>query len=376
MANENILQQLDNDAYVIGYDPKLKYKKNRTATGTAIISEEQSSEEAAKDNFPYSKALNGLANNSPSSVLDNIAYVKMNVEQLKNSLAKKFKEEQMMNQNPYYNPSLINSEYSDEEISYTSAITENGYNPFNDIGTLIDAGNDIEYSKKFEEQYDTIDGSVIPALINKLSDIARKLNTLQADFSKLYYDNPTITLQEAKDIDDAFIADLRIRERNNNTSTINYMTVAFDSILNKVISYNVFRENKRAIKCAKVIDSNDKPQATSNNMDIVQKLFDDVQEKLQLRSRGYQRQEDIEMIQKSLYNYYEKRKQLNDLYELFESNRRSKMLGRKIQEYAQRVINAIKNVSRVLMYNQNYLDEITELEREKYDIQKIYRSNK
>ena len=72
-----------------------------------------------------------------------------------------------------------------------------------------------------------------------------------------------------------------------------------------------------------------------------------------------------------MYNYYEKRKYLNDLYSLYSSNQESKFLGRKVTEYTKNLNEAVKNVGRVLMYNQSYLDQITVLEKQKYNLQKI-----
>jgi len=75
-----------------------------------------------------------------------------------------------------------------------------------------------------------------------------------------------------------------------------------------------------------------------------------------------------------MYNYYEKRKHLNDVYNLYQSNPESKFLGRKVTEYTAKLNDAVKNVSRVLMYNQNYLNQITVLEKQKYNLQKLSRS--
>ena len=76
-----------------------------------------------------------------------------------------------------------------------------------------------------------------------------------------------------------------------------------------------------------------------------------------------------------MYNYYEKRKNLNDVYNLYRNNPDSKFLGRKVTEYNKKLNNAVKNVSRVLMYNQNYLNQISDLEKQKYNLQRISRTS-
>lgn len=383
--------QLENDSNVIGYKPKLEYTKERTATGEIIEGEEEEVVDLEADESLYSKTLNGFAENLPSNVIDDIHYVLNNIKRLKGNLAKRFNEEQAVLQNPYYNVNNenisssssgiqgrngITSGLTDSEIILNNSNTGRSYNPYNDINTLIDAGqaHDTSYTSSFEEQYDTVHGSVIPALINQLTDIENKLISLEDSFKQIYYNDPKITLDDAKSSDKSYVSELKLRERKNDTAGINYMALHYDSLLNKTISINTFKDNKKAIKVAKVIDSQEEVQATINDMDIINKLFDDIQEQLDLRSRGVMRQNDLDLIQKSLYNYYEKRKYLNDLYTLRQKDKGSKFLGRKVDIYAQNLEESIKEVNKVLMYNQNNIDKITTLEKEKYNVQKIYRS--
>ena len=122
-SNEYILKQLDNDGNIIGYQPDLQYKKERTATGTVISSDKQQSYDPDKDTTLYTKTLNGFNNNTPSSVLSDIDYVLKNINRLKNKLADKFNEEQAMLDNPFYTnaPNQINSNI----ISNNSGINTN-----------------------------------------------------------------------------------------------------------------------------------------------------------------------------------------------------------------------------------------------------------
>ena len=378
MSDDYILKQLDNDSNVIGYKPDLEYKKERTATGEATTSEEIITYDPDKDTTLYTKTLNGFSSNTPSSVLNDINYVLNNIKRLKNNLAKRFKEEQAMLDNPFYSKQNNNN---DPNSLINDIIIDNPnqgeiHNPYNNIDQLISAGDngDKDFTNQFEEQYNTIDGSVIPSLINQLSDIEEILSKLKDNISDLYYRDPNISIPDAKNIDDSYLKDMKLRERNKTNSSINYLAISFDSLLNKTVSYSVFQNNKSAIKVAKVIDSHEIVQATSNDMDILKKLFDEIEKDLKIRSRGYMRNDNLELIQKSMYNYYEKRKNLNDVYTLYRKSPDSKFLGRKVTEYSNDLRNAIKNVARVLLYNQNYLNKITELEKQKYNIQKISRS--
>ena len=483
-SDEKILDQLDSDANVINYQPDLKYVKPRTASGDGSISGKDKSYDPDKDTTLYSKTLNGFAENTPSSVLNDIEYVLKNVNRLKNNLAKRFNEDQAMINNPFYNdinnignindingepygitgggsgtnpnprpdpsgrttdtnpddnddnnndrdpnpkptsdrdrnpnpnPGLIdpltgdpyNPTPTDPRSRRPDSVITNGsivigtrdrgttdisdpnwrtteisanpngsYNPYGDIEQLIRAGENgnNNFAEKFADKYNNVFGSVIPSLINQLSNIENKLRELSKEMKDHYYGKPNITLDQAREIDDSYVRDMKLRERNGDKSTINYLTTSFDSLLNKIVSYCVYQDNKSAIKVAKVIDSHEEVKATSNDMNIVNKMFDDIEKELDIRARGYMRNEDLELIQKSLYNYYEKRKYLNDAYSLYKNNEESTFLGRKVQEYSRELDEAVRNVGRVLMYNQNYLNQITSLENQKYNLQKISRS--
>jgi hypothetical protein len=427
-SDDKILDQLDNDSNVIGYYPDLRYVKPRTATGEAISGNGEESYDPEKDTTLYTKTLNGFADNTPSTVLNDINYVLKNIKRLKYKLADKFNEDMALSDNPFYknsdngffnagnptgntspsgnvtpsggitppsggNPSgnlspsggVISTSPTINPVpngtvtgGITGNVTPNSrvYDPYGDISQLIEGGDtgNIEFTKKFEEKYNDVYGNVIPSLINKLSNIETKLNNLSSSFKDIYYGRPNISYNEAKEIDDAYIKDMKLRERNGDRSTINYLTTSFDSLLNKMVSFCVYQDNKSAINVAKVIDSHEDVRATSNDMNIVKKIFDDIEKELDIRSRGYQRNEDFELIQKSMYNYYEKRKYLNDTYTLYKNNPDSVFLGRKVQEYSKQLNEAVKDVSRVLLYNQNYLNKITSLENQKYNLQKISRS--
>ncbi len=419
MSDEKILKQLNNDANVIGYEPELEYKKERTATGQAISGQEEKYYDPEKDTTLYTKTLNGFAENMPSNVISDINYVLQNIDRLKQKLADRFNKEQALDNNPFYDvnikssvdnavggipgnsvtrirrgdidptgsdtggvsgnfdPSISSLGKDDTEIILDNANTGQTYNPYNDINKLITAGNtgNVDFAKEFENMYNSLTGSVIPALINQLSGIESKLNNLNGCFKEVYYDNPRISLYEAQQIDNSYLYNMKAMERDGTNGKINYLTISYDATLNKLISFTVFQDNKSAIKVAKVIDSHEDTKATMNDMDILTDMFSEVENELDTRSRSYMKNNDLQLIQKSMYNYYEKRKNLNDVYNLYRNNPDSKFLGRKVTEYNKKLNNAVKNVSRVLMYNQNYLNQISDLEKQKYNLQRISRTS-
>jgi hypothetical protein len=122
VVDENILKQLDHDSNVIGYQPELEYKKERTATGEFIPGQDPDQiYDPEKDTTIYTKTLNGFAENLPSSVLADIDYVLKNIKRLKHKLAERFKEEQALLDNPFYNSKLSNTDNTFNNLTHLFA---------------------------------------------------------------------------------------------------------------------------------------------------------------------------------------------------------------------------------------------------------------
>jgi hypothetical protein len=111
-------------------------------------------------------------------------------------------------------------------------------------------------------------------------------------------------------------------------------------------------------------------------MDVIKKLYEEVNIKLDKRAGSYNKTQTIELMQKALYNYYETRKYLNDLCDLRseDTSSESVFIGRKTQEYAERTKEALRNVNRVFKLDELHLEEICKLEKEKYFIKGLYGS--
>ena len=76
-------------------------------------------------------------------------------------------------------------------------------------------------------------------------------------------------------------------------------------------------------------------------------------------------------MQKTLYNYYDKRKKLIDLYDLIDSSD-SVYLKRKVEDYQNQIDEAIKDINKAFVGNQIYLAEKEKLEQEKHYLLNIY----
>ena len=88
----------------------------------------------------------------------------------------------------------------------------------------------------------------------------------------------------------------------------------------------------------------------------------------------YDEQQSVEIMQKTLYNYYSKRQEMIELYDLLDNNQSSVFIGQRVQNYQQQLDDAITNVNRSFVGNQYFLSEMVKLEREKYFLKNIYSS--
>ena len=336
------INQLDDDGAVIGYRPTLQYNKDINSKKEA----EESKNSSATDysgNITYSETVNSFGNNLPSTALSNIDYVTQNMRILIDKLASSFK---------------------------------NGdWNQYGEISSLLSAleSNDEEYIEKFINYHKySITGSIIPELIETIHNTEQRLQILGSVLKELYYGNENLTTEEAKEIDKAYLEKIKSCENSKEDSKINYLAISYDSILNRSVNMYTFSANEQAIDISDVIIASDNSTSDSSKSSLIKKLFNEINEEIDSRKCSYNEQQSVEIMSKTLYNYYSKRNELIELYDLFSNNNESVFIGRKIQSYQKQVDNAITNVNRSFVGNQYFLSEVAKLEREKYFLKNIY----
>ena len=135
-----------------------------------------------------------------------------------------------------------------------------------------------------------------------------------------------------------------------------------------------FSANEQVIDIADTLIASDNSSTDSSKASLIQKMFDEVNEEIDYRKYSYNEQQSIEIMEKTLYNYYSKRQELIELYDLFNQNNESIFIGRKIQSYREQIDDAIININKSFVGNQYFLSEIVKLEREKHFLKNIYAS--
>ena len=334
------INQLHDDGAVIGYRPKLQYIKEKVQ-GTA--EEVLSSAESHSDIVQRTNTVNNFSNNLPSAALDSIEYTTNNIDFLIKKLA--------------------------------SAFQKDNWNQYGEISSLLSAveNNDTNYISNFIDYHkNNITGSIVPELIGLLYDTSKRLETLSSTLKLLYYGDSNIGTQEAEQIDAAYLKKIQSYEDNDEAAKVNYLALSYDSVLNKAVSTYALFVNQKCIDIANVVNQSDDSSATQSRAALIQKLFGDINEEINYRKETFDTQQSIEIMQQTLYNYYSKRQESIELYDLFNENYGSVYIGSKIQSYKQTLDDTIVNINRTFVGNQHYLSEMAKMEREKNFLMNIY----
>lgn len=334
------INQISDEGAVIGYQPNLQYDKNRTAESD--VKEESSDFSNSQQTEYHSQCLLSFIKNMPNKTLSNIDFTITNVKKLIDKLSKAFRN--------------------------------GNWNEYADISTLLNAidTNNIEYITKFVDYHrNNITGDITPELIEAIYNTKRKLELTSSILKQLYYGDINISQEDCAEIDSSYIHKIMTYENSGELSKINYAAIASDSSLNRSISQYAFNANKGCIVLADVINKQDAKVTNPSKISLVQNLFREVNDEIRYRNDSYSLQQSVEILEKTLYNYYNKRQDLLNLYHLLGTTG-STYLTRKIKVYQSNLDDALKNVNRAFIGNEIYLSELEKLESEKYYLLNIY----
>lgn len=330
--------QLEDNGAVIGYRPKLEYKKELNQKAEVTNSHFGTS----SDNIKYSNTVNGFVNNLPSNSIKDVDYVIQNIRLLIDKLSKSFHNG---NWNEYNDISMLLSAVDSDNVSYINEF--------------------IDYHKNL------ITGSIVPELIGQMYQTKVRLQVLNKIIKELYYGEPNISQQDAADIDESYVAQIKKLEISGQTGKINYLSLSYDATLNRSITMYAYGTNKKLIELSRVTDSETDITSDKTKKSMIQSLYNNVNKDIESRSATYEIQQNIEIMKKTLYNYYDKRSAIIDMYDMYDGNPEFPLMER-LYDYQDVVDKAVENVARTFIGNQYHLGEITHLEQEKYDLMNNY----
>ena len=338
--------QLADEGAVIGYRPGLEYKKQvRAVSDSEEVYEntEQDSGGIAGNLSNNSITCQYFAQNVPSYAISTLETVSDELKTLVDNLASAFSSGKW-------------AQYSNIE----SLITAMEYNNDEYIGKFV---NFHKYN---------IAGSIVPELIMAVYDADKRINLVSDTLKRLYYNKKHITSEEMAEIDAAYINKIASYEKNDQKCKINYITISNDALLNKSTMSYAYSVNEACIDLSEIVDTEISDIYTNRDkVNVVKNLFFDANNGIDKRNSAYERYQTVEILEKTLYNYYYKRQELLDLYDLLYGEAPI-FLGTKIVEKQKGLEEAIQNINRAYLGNSSHIEKLRELEEEKYYLLNIY----
>lgn len=337
-----IKDQLIDSGAIIGYRPDLKYEKTNTNTEDNN-SENNIINEYVNNNSSYTNTVQSYLNNKPSDVISNLSDNIVSINEIIDRL--------------------------------TECFNKNEYDKYSNIETFIEAienGNTV-YANEFLDYHKTdISKNQIPELIQLLELEKERINVFNETLKTLYYGSPNITDEKCKEKDDEIASVLTQKDKNN--KGINYLTLSYDSILNKSINTYSSKIDGACIELEEVAYTEDNSHMTNSILiPMVEHMFNEVDDEINARTASYDMQQSIDTTRKALYNYYIKRNDLNQFYNIVaESSPDGSYLLSKISSFEDKLDNAIEDVTRTTLGNVYYIDSMNKLMAEKQQLRSLY----
>lgn len=334
-----IKDQLTDSGAVIGYRPDLKYEK---------INEPEKSDISVINNYinnndSYTNTIQSYLDNQPNLIISNINDNIISINDIIDRLAETFNKKE--------------------------------YNEYSNIESFIDAienGNTV-YANDFLEYHKTdISKSQIPEIIQVLETEKERLNIFNETLKTLYYGTSNITDKECKQKDDEISSVLTQKDKQG--KGINYLTLSYDSVLNKSINTYSSKIDESCILLEEIAYVEDNNNMTNSILlPMIERLFKETDDEINARSSSYDIQQSVDTTRKALYNYYIKRNDLNQFYNIVtESSNEGSYLLSKISLFENELDNAIEEINRTTLGNAHYMKSLSNLMTEKQQLRSLY----
>lgn len=334
------MKNLYSEEDIIGYRPNLEYiKEGNNMTNAGVLTDSGSS--AVNKN--YSNSIKGLKNALPYDTIKDINYITENIKTLIHELAKNFK----------------NGNWGE-------------YNNISSLLTAVESNNKKQIEEFIEYHRKNIKGSIIPELIGHLYDSKTRMELLNKVLKEIYFGNKNIEDKNIESKSNSYYEKIKQYENTESEHKINYLSMSKDATFNRIISAASYAVNKSCIDMADIINNyipftNDKEKNT-----ILEKLFNEAEEKIEKRKNAYKLQSPVEIIEKTLYNYYQKKSDFMSLYEMFDGEPTFPLME-SIYEHEFNLDKAMENVIKAIMSNSNHNNELIKLEEQKHKIKENYK---
>lgn len=330
--------QLTDSGAIIGYRPDLQYSKNINS-----FTNQKTKDIITEDSKEYSKTIESYLANQPSTVIIDLIDTVNSIDDSIKRLTEEFDKKD-------------NDKYSNL-TAFVNAIENNNLTYVNEF---------LSYHK------DNIERNQIPEITYTLEQEKQRLNIMIDTLKTLYYGTASISEEECKSKDESLaliISDMDIQKNG-----LNYLTLSYDSKLNKSISIYSSKVNASTLQLEEVGYITDDTDVTNKLLlNNINRLFFDVNDEINDRTATYNIQQSVDTMRKTLYNYYNKRNNLKNYYDIvISSAAEGSYLITKITDYDNETNEAINEVNKSNLGNVYYLDSLQDLMIEKQHLRSLY----
>ena len=337
-------KQLNDDGAVIGYSPRLDYDTStKQSTEVFKTNELQQPDEPRKEY--HSLKLLDFIRNMPNYPINKL--------------------------NDLYDKTF-------DKLRYISSFfVPSKSKEYNDINLLLAAydSNNKDYIDAFTDYHRNKieNGSVIPEIMTDIFYAINRSKEVADVCKKIIYGNKNITYDDMLQTDVTMANKLLELENTGDISKINYITMAYDSQLDRALSWYATNLTKgiNVLTDIAVAQKSEGTYHDSTKSSSVKRLFDEINEEIGYMRFSYDMYHSIEVLDKTLYNYYNKRKEMLDLFDLSADTNNSAAI-RARDKAMKSLDDTLSNIVKAFMGCHNYLTEISKYEDEKSDILSLY----
>lgn len=334
-------KQLIDSGAVIGYRPNLKYEKgNKNISNVSATIVGDNTTQSASTN-----TIKSFMRDLPHSVINNL---KEEIQNIDNTIER-----------------LINT-FSEKE-----------YGAYSNIRAFLDAlkSNNEKLVNEFLQNHKTdISKSQIPEIIYLLYSEKNRLTMISNTLKTMYYGNKNLTDEEYKQIDTDILSVLLDKDKKQ--KGINYLAISNDSLLNNSINTYIYKVDDACIRLEEIAYIDTENEIVNDIIPMIENIFKEVDDSINARTNLYEMQQSVDTMEKALYNYYIRRKELKTFYDAVTQNvTEGSYLLSKISSFEKELDEAIENVNKTMLGNVYYMNSLETLMTEKQELRRVYATN-
>lgn len=263
------------EGQIIGYKPKLEYKKERVSDALFPSYAEPEKEDKR------SELLKQLEEYSTDKIFDGIRFVTNMIDDVLGRITKVFNAQ--------------------------------SYAKYSALDTLLSAykNGDTEYINKFTEWHNGNPlGSTAPEIVKHLSETRERLKLIAETVKMLYYGDRTLTDEQIKQRNAELYNAVLQYETSGKRDSVNYYAMIEDAKLNQSIVSYVYSLGNSLLDMEACCNPPGETTFPEDCMAFTKTLFETSVEKINDRHSSFISNNSLRTQEKALYNYYAKRDEI------------------------------------------------------------------